>query len=459
MTLVTCMRRLRHCHVFMLCAAVLSGVVAAAPPPKSPPAPAPSLPVIPRAASLGEWLTEGRPLLGLRLRYEHADDDLRREAADALTLRTALGLRTASLYGVFALGEIESVLAVGDYDDGGANRGGAPRLSLIADPEGAELNQAYVGFDGLPRTVVQVGRQVITDRDAPLHRHVGNVVWRQNWQTFDAVGATSAALPDTIVRAWYTWNINRIFGEDHPVRGFDDKALDGYLLNVVHTGLPWGRLELYAYLLDFAQSNVRAIQSFYPSTQTYGARLDGAAVLTPQSDFLYVAELAHQGDFAGNPTGDIGQFFGWGSLGVSHRPVGRVQALTARISHEHLGGDGGADRFTTPLATGHAFQGWADRFLNTPGDGIEDTYVTLQSVVSGVTLTLMYHWFASDRDHYAYGEELDWMLTKTFRPRCTLGLKYADYVADGNARNRMRNAVTGQAADMRNLWLWLEFQL
>ncbi|MGD9602361.1 MAG: hypothetical protein AB7O21_18380 [Gammaproteobacteria bacterium] len=457
MTFPTTRRRNWRRHLCLLCATVLSGLVTAAPPPKAPPVPA--LPVIPQAASIGEWFTAGRPLLGVRLRYEHADDALRFEAADALSLRTALGFRTASLHGVFALAEIESVLAVGDYDDGGANRGEAPRLSLIADPEGTELNQAYVGFDGLPSTVVQVGRQVITDREAPLHRHVGNVVWRQNWQTFDAVGAVNAALPDTIVRAWYTWNVNRIFGEDHPVRGFDDKALDGYLLNVVHTGLPWGRLELYAYLLDFERSTVRAIRSFYPSTQTYGGRLDGAAALSPRSDFLYVAEVAHQGDFAGNPTGDIDQFFGWGSLGMTHRPHRWVQTLTARISHEHLGGDGGADRFTTPLATGHAFQGWADRFLNTPGDGVEDTYVTFQSGVSGFTLTVMYHWFASDRDHYAYGEELDWMLTKPVHPHCTVGLKYADYAADGNARNRVRNAATGQAADMRNLWLWLEFQL
>jgi hypothetical protein len=31
--------------------------------------------------------------------------------------------------------------------------------------------------------------------------------------------------------------------------------------------------------------------------------------------------------------------------------------------------------FQAPLGTKHAFQGWADEFLNTPTDGIEDAYL------------------------------------------------------------------------------------
>ena len=42
-------------------------------------------------------------------------------------------------------------------------------------------------------------------------------------------------------------------------------------------------------------------------------------------------------------------------------------ALTA--GYEELGSDGGVAAFQTPLATLHAFNGWADLFLTTPGDG------------------------------------------------------------------------------------------
>ena len=445
-------------------AAALLGLASVAnaeapPPPSAPPAPPPvaSVPVLPQASTFGEMFALGKPLANLRLRYEEADDDARPEEADALSLRTALGFRTASYRGVFALAELESVLAVGDYDDGGANRGMA-RYSAIVDPEGVELNQAYVGFDALPKTVAQVGRQVIVDREAPFHRYVGNVVWRQNWQTFDAVGVSNGSLPDTVLRFWYTWNVNRIYGEDHPTRGFDDKGLDGYLVNAVYGGLPFGKLEAYAYLLDFDRSTVPVVRSFFPSTQTYGLRFDGRYALHPRFDLLYVAELAHQSDFADNPTGDIDQFFGWGSLGGTYKPGGMAQALTAKLSREHLGGDGGFDRFTTPLATGHAFQGWADRFLNTPGDGIDDTYTTFLATVAGMNFMLDYHWFEADHDDYDYGEELDVMLTRVIRQHYTVGIKYADYRADGNALNLARNRAAGQAFDADRLWAWVEYR-
>lgn len=437
-----------------------AAATAASPAPTPPPAPPPiaSVPVIPQASTFGEVFTLGKPLVHLRLRYENADDDTRIEDADALSLRTALGFRTASYHGLFALAELESVLALGDYDDGGTNRGMAPRYSPIVDPEGAELNQAYVGIDALPKTVIQIGRQSILDREAPFHRYLGNVLWRQNWQTHDAVAVTNGSLPDTVLRFWYTWNVNRIYGEDHPLRGFDDKGLDGYLMNAVYTGLPLGKIEAYAYLLDYDRSSVPAIRSFYPSTQTYGLRFDGKYALDRKLDLLYIAEVAHQGDFADNPTGEIDQFFLWGSLGLTYKPGGIVQALTAKLSHEHLGGDGGADRFTTPLATLHAFQGWADRFLNTPGDGIEDTYTTLLATIAGVNFMLDYHWFDADHDDYDYGEELDVMATKTFATRYTAGIKYAAYSADGNALNRARNTASGQAADLDRFWVWLEYR-
>ena len=54
-----------------------------------------------------------------------------------------------------------------------------------------------------------------------------------------------------------------------------------------------------------------------------------------------------------------------------------------------LGGDNGSGNraFQTPLATKHAFQGWADQFLTTPADGIEDAYLGVTAPLLGGLLT------------------------------------------------------------------------
>jgi len=59
-----------------------------------------------------------------------------------------------------------------------------------------------------------------------------------------------------------------------------------------------------------------------------------------------------------------------------------------------------ARAFQTPLGTNHAFQGWADRFLITPGDGIEDLFVTLSVKFLGANFVAMWHDFSSSNDDY-----------------------------------------------------------
>jgi len=54
---------------------------------------------------------------------------------------------------------------------------------------------------------------------------------------------------------------------------------------------------------------------------------------------------------------------------------------------------GSIQAFQTPLATLHAFQGWADKFLATPADGIEDLYVSIATKIHGANVSLIYHRF------------------------------------------------------------------
>ena len=120
-----------------------------------------------------------------------------------------------------------------------------------------------------------------------------------------------------------------------------------------------------------------------------------------------------------------------------------------------------ARAFQTPLGTNHAFQGWADRFLNTPADGIADLYGTLAAKVYGAQFALIYHDFNSDRDDYDYGTEWDGQVTRVIADHYTVGVKYASYEADQNALNRARNgAASGgkQAFDLEKVWVWVEFK-
>ncbi len=183
--------------------------------------------------------------------------------------------------------------------------------------------------------------------------------------------------------------------------------------------------------------------------------MESSGALASNLKLLYTAEYAHQSDYQENPN-DIDVDYWLAEAGVSTSPGGFVSAITAKVSYEILGGDGGVSSLQTPLGTNHAFQGWADRFLITPGDGIQNLFLTLKATVGGATAMVVYHDLRSDHDGYDYGSEWDLLLEKPFYEHYTVGLKYAAYDADRNAMNLARNAVAGQAFDLTKVWAYLQ---
>ena len=123
--------------------------------------------------------------------------------------------------------------------------------------------------------------------------------------------------------------------------------------------------------------------------------------------------------------------------------------LLLKASYELQEGNGGADRFVTILGTNHAYQGWADKFLVTPGDGVEDIYLTAVTTAYGIKFVAAYHDFSSDNNSYDYGTEFDVMATKKVGKNYTVGLKYADYNADNNALN-----IGPTAVDTTKMWVF-----
>lgn len=128
------------------------------------------------------------------------------------------------------------------------------------------------------------------------------------------------------------------------------------MLNLGVDNLAGGKLSLYAYLLDYDSSSSA-------DTSTYGVRFKGSA-----KSFLYTLEYAQQSDYAEN-TSSFTTSYLLGALGYKFG-----QSFKAFITYESLGSNGGNVAFQTPLATKHAFNGWADKFLSTPATGLNDIY-------------------------------------------------------------------------------------
>jgi hypothetical protein len=146
---------------------------------------------------------------------------------------------------------------------------------------------------------------------------------------------------------------------------------------------------------------------------------EGSKGLGKKWTVLYTAEYAKQGDASDNPI-DIDAKYYLGELGATYQ-VGHkfLSAVTVKGSYEMLEGEGvvgGTNRaFQTTLGTNHAFQGWANRFLVTPANGIRDFFVTVRAgLYSGATAIFMYHDFSSDYNDYDYGVEYDAVLEKPF---------------------------------------------
>jgi hypothetical protein len=371
-----------------------------------------------------------------RLRYEHVDQDGLAAEADALTVRVRGGLAAGS-GSLTALFEGQGTLAlVGRYYDGLDGKGARP---LVADPENVALYRAQVQYR-TPTLRITAGRQAIALDD---ERFVGAIGFRQNGQTFDAVRAEYAGIPRLKADLSYVWSVRTIWGIDGA--GTRQQAVSGdTILANLSYATPLGTLTGFAYLVDQDEA---AVQGFRLSSQTYGARLAGAHAVSKAVRLTYQASHARQSDYRRNPN-DYRAHYYLVDGGIA------VHALRLGAGYEVLGADRGATltSFQTPLATGFKFQGWADKFLTTPPNGVRDLYgsVGLATKTLGKAVAPMlqatYHRFRSDRLSQHYGNEIDLLASARFG-RYTLSARYAEY--------RARRFAT----DTRKAWLQLDFAI
>ncbi len=378
------------------------------------------------AETLADAITGGKVTVDFRYRAENVDQDGFAKDAFASTLRTKLKYETGVFKGFSGVLEFDNVSNIGAtaFNDSG---NGKTRFPVIADPEITEVNQAYIAYTGFEKTTLLAGRTAVNIGN---QRFVGTVGWRQNDQTWDMVGMINSSIPDMTITTAYIWNVNRVFGSDHP---FGDLDTNTFVVDAKYTGLPIGNITAYGLIIDLNDAPV-----FGLSSKTFGVRFDGKhKVADGNMTFLYEAEYANQTDHASNAT-DYSADYVHLSAGLS------ANGLTGKVGFEKLGSDnGGTAAFQTPLATSHKFNGWADKFLGTPGGGLEDFYGSLAYKVQadgplkGLKFAAIYHDFSAATGGN-YGTEIDLLVAKKINKHYSVALKFADYNAKGFATDTQK---------------------
>jgi len=441
--------------------------------------------------TLTDALMNGKYDLWFRLRYEDVSDDIPAASAlagtdnaELLSLRTVLGYSTARFHGFYGRLELEANTRIGsdkalNVDDdltfppGPGGSRVAEGYSLIPDNEFEEINEAYIGWrnpssgcTNTPggcngNTTVKLGRQtVIYDN----HRWVGNIVWRQNHQSYDAFRIDNTSIKDLSISYTYLDQVNRTFGDDSV---FDTWKMDNsHLINVSYK-FPFGKLTGYGYLLDFDDNpktpfpegvgavGTPGIANF--DSDTWGLRFVGKHKVSETFTLLSELEWATQepGNDAG-PTLSDNNYYNievGGAFKVAGKPV------VVKLGHEVLEGNG-VNAVQTPLATVHAFNGWADKFVGAPGGtatpagGLEDTSLTVvvKGLIGPSKLVFQYHDYKSDQTVGGvsdYGSEWGVLFAKPVSKRWLGLVKYTNFEDGGD----------GFSFDSEKFWLIAQYRI
>jgi hypothetical protein len=361
--------------------------------------------------------TKAKASIDLNLRYEAVEQDNAKKDASALTLRTRLNYTSASYNGFSAAVEVEDSrqLGVDDYND---TLGNNTEYSVIADPETTEIDQAFVQYkkEGI---TAKVGRQVLT---LDNHRYVGHVGWRQDRQTFDAATVTYAALDNVKMSYSYINKRNRIFSNE---KDFDSKD---HLFNIAYK-TSYGKLTAYSYLLEVDEGTANSLD-------TFGVSFNGK-----KDKLSYSVEFATQDSQSGG--------IDYSASYIAIQGGYSFDAVTVKLGAEVLGSDDSMYGFSTPLATLHKFNGWADQFLGTPKEGLVDLYASVSGKAFGGGWTVAIHDYSADDSSDTVddlGSEINAVFAKKFAKNYKAGLKYAAYSAGDSSAGKV---------DTDKIWLWV----
>lgn len=361
------------------------------------------------AATLSDAITGGELILEARPRLELFEQSGQNDA-EAFTLRTRLGWKTASWHGLTGLVEIEDV-----RDLGGHYNDGIPPVepyASIPDPQGTELNRLQLAWRANEHFTGTIGRQTIEFDDK---RFIDASNSRQDARTLDAVRGdfTFGSLKATYA---YVDQVNNTTAE------YNDWYSESHLLNVTQTFSPAFKLTGFVYALDFDTAS-----AINQSSRFVGVRASGR-VDAMDTHFDYAASFANQTDY-GNSTVNFDLDYWQASLTATHGE------WAGRVWYESLEGNG-ARGFFVPIGSSNNFQGWAGAFTTKPADGVNDFNV-------GVTyspewapdylddLAFMARWydFEAERTGMDFGNEWDLSVSANISEHVNWSVEYGDYEA------------------------------
>lgn len=295
----------------------------------------------------------------VRYRYEYVDQDNSfpiDKNSHASTARLNLGFKTGSYKGLegFIEGQYVGNIGKKKYNDTTNQKTAYP---VVADAQNVALNQLWLQSGLIDNLSLRTGRQKI---NIDNQRFIGTVDWRQNDQTFDSVVLDYKPLDSLLLRYGYIWEVQRVFGQDSPQGELTSQS---HFIHMQYDYSKSLKLNGYGYLFDFNELSSS-------STQTFGASISGHQIYDKQRNisFPYLIEYAIQKDFKDNVNSFTHNYLHINS-GIKNEKHAFI------IGVEHLEGDG-VTSFQTPLATLHKFNGWADKFLSTPVNGLYDYYVS-----------------------------------------------------------------------------------
>jgi Alginate export len=445
-----------------------------------------------------ESIKTGKSLSSIRARYEHVDQTgfqgqvgiplvatqgQKLKNAYAFTTRSLIGWQTAPFNNFSFAAQMTDVHEFNDdFNDRRENLpehqiGTTANSNLfkrqypnIVDPGFTDVNQLFVEWTGIKNTKLKLGRQVVNLDNV---RFVGDIAFRQNTQVFDGLSVVNKTIPDTEIFAAHFSKVRQV----------NTKLRDGNidLINVKYRWLPTESITAYGYFVDvdnLSQNNGNPLAiatvaqggnglgpsddlvktaTTDASSKTFGVRLDGTHVIDPNWRSLYTLEYAKQDNFrGGNPLIDAHYFKVGGGAAYN--------VWSLRLDYEKLSSNNGKYGFQTPLGTNHLFQGWADHFLATPRQGIEDLFVTFGGKIEKAVLYAEYHVFKSDEKFETlgstaasprfgdrYGTEFDASVMYPFSDNVWAKIEYAKFNEDDQYGPNPSSAA--RKGDKEIVWL------
>ena len=368
------------------------------------------------ASEFTDIVAKGSAALDIRYRFEGVDQKGFDKDAEASTVRTRLTLTTANYHGFTVQLEADDVTSVGP-NDYNSTENGKTEYPVVADPEGTDLNQAWLQYK-TSTVAAKLGRQRVVHGS---QRFVGGVVWRQNEQTYDGLRALVTPINGLSVDVSYVYNVNRVFGPDDGGNPADWEG-DNFLLRADYAINDNHSITGFGYMVDVEeQGGYPSSKTVNASTDTYGIEYRGRF----RENLTLAAAYATQSD-AGDSALDYDADYYMAEAGVE------IAGIDIKAGYEVLASDNGVG-FQTPLATLHKFQGWADKFVATPGEGVEDAHLSIGGKLGPVKVLAVYHDFQAESSSEDWGTEIDLVATWPVLSYLTLQAKYASFDSDNDA--------------------------